>query len=355
MKVYKRRFLFRCDGTRDTGLGHVSRCIALAEALQECGAFCVFSGKFSSGAHHLLNSPGIIFEDLECETGSREDLDSLLGNYRLYNTDAIIVDSYFIDNSFLDYLVQYGVQIILIDDFNKLDYYQYHAVLNFTVNAIRLPYPCQEILCLLGPEYFLARRSLRRLRAEHKKHSSQVDNILVVMGGVDADNTTERIVRLLSEIASRLTVRVVVGSCYQAKETLYQQVTRCNHDCNVIDQLPDLTEQFAWCDVCICAGGLTKYEAAYLGIPAAVLSQNKEQAEETRHFARRGLAFDLGLHSTTTTAELASRLNVFLNDSVLRKNISEAGQACFPLDPTLQAAEMLCHLPRDYEDDELSE
>lgn len=323
--------------------------------MQECGAFCVFYGKFSSGAHHLLRGAAVIFEDSEYETGGREDASCLLDCYRKHGADAVIVDSYLIDNSFLDSLVQHRLRIILIDDFNTLDHYRYYAVLNFTVNSINLHYPCQEILCLLGPEYFLARRGLRFLRSEHKKTGGQANNILIVMGGVDADNTTERIVKVLSHMTSPLTFHVVVGNCYQAKEILYQQVKHFDQDCKVTTQLPDLTEQFFWCDVCICAGGLTKYEAAYLGIPAAVLSQNKEQAEETYHFAQRGLAFDLGLNSTTTTTELTSRLEIFLNDKVVRKNISEAGVACFPVDPTLQAAKMLYRLNCDYEHDEISQ
>jgi UDP-2,4-diacetamido-2,4,6-trideoxy-beta-L-altropyranose hydrolase len=49
-ELQKDLILFRCDGMAETGLGHVSRCVALAEALRECGFVSRFCGRFGVGA-----------------------------------------------------------------------------------------------------------------------------------------------------------------------------------------------------------------------------------------------------------------------------------------------------------------
>ena len=61
-----RRVLVRCDGTRETGLGHVSRCLALAEALAEREIASIFCGAFDAPARRLLGEAGIPIEPARC-------------------------------------------------------------------------------------------------------------------------------------------------------------------------------------------------------------------------------------------------------------------------------------------------
>jgi hypothetical protein len=67
--------LFRCDGTPETGLGHVSRCVALAESLGECGFVCRSFGRFGAGAADMLSGADIGFDFSASQTGGEEDLE----------------------------------------------------------------------------------------------------------------------------------------------------------------------------------------------------------------------------------------------------------------------------------------
>ncbi len=343
MAIEQRTVLFRCDGSARTGLGHVSRCLALAEALAECGFPCRFLGRFEAGAEELLARAGMAFVQAGQLAGSGNDAAHTLQAIGDCRARLAVLDSYDVDDSYVAALHR-GVPVLVIDDFGRLRRYPCSAVLNFTVNGPNLPYPRGKQLYLLGPGYLLVRRRLRLARDRAAPRSGNVRRLLVAAGGSDPVDLSRLVVRALLETAPRLSVHAVVGRSYRHPEELSGLVERFDCESQVISQRADLAEEFEWADACVCGGGLTKYEAAYLGIPTAVLSQNADQAHETLHFAEKGLAFDLGLGERQTVAGLARRLDGWLADDRRRECLSQTGLALFPEDPTLRAAEALTQL-----------
>lgn len=330
--------LFRCDGTTETGLGHLSRCLALAEALEECGFACRFLGRFEASAADLLRGSNMAFDSSVGDTGSEKDIRSIIQAVGEHHAKAVVVDSYFVDDEYITTADRDAAPVLLIDDFSRLRHYECSALLNFTVNALHLDYPHREQLRLLGPEYLLVRRRLRLLRPKMMPRTSNVHRVLVAMGGHDQLDLSRQVVNVLLEIAPHLSVHVVVGLDYKYATELSSVVAGFRSGSYVAVQLADLAEEFVWADMSVCGGGLTKYESAYMGVPTAVLSQNREQAEETAHFASKGLALDLGLGDEQDKSILPTRLFDLITNQSLREPLSQAGLTCFPEDPTGRAA-----------------
>jgi len=339
-----RQILFRCDGTAQTGLGHASRCLALAEALTEAGCECHFAGHWNEAGRELVCAAGMSLAEVAAPTGSSQDAVETAEMAGRLPAAAIVADSYEIDANYLNQLQRGTTAVILIDDFARLPRYPCHALVNFTVNARALPYPKQDIVCLLGPEYFFARHRLRQLRA--KKANSKLDNkkICVAIGGVDRHDLSFRVIEALLPLAGQLAVRVVVSKSHPGLSKLEQLLQPFRAGSSLQVQLPDLSEIFAWTDLCFCGGGLTKYEAAYLGIPTAVISQTEDQAGETIEFARRGLAVDFGLGTRLDTSLLSKKILDWLADSERHLACRRAALLTFPADPTRNAAEALVKL-----------
>jgi len=336
--VDEKLVLFRCDGTPETGLGHVSRCVALAEALGEYGFVCRFFGRFSPGAADMLNGAYIGFDCSAGETGGEEDLECILQTIRKEYAKGVVIDSYFVNESYIATIDREGVSVLVIDDFNRLRRYECAALLNFTVAATDLKYPAGKQLYLLGPGYLLVRRRMRLQRRMTKPRIGDVHRVLVAMGGVDSLNSTCQAVDVFLRIGRDLSVHVIVGRDYVHHKDL-SLLVRGFREGSVATQLLDLADEFAWADLCVCGGGLTKYESAYMGVPTAVLSQNVEQAEETIQFAGKGLAIDLGMTGESSDASLSGRLSELTANRGLRETLSQTGLACFPEDPTRRAAE----------------
>lgn len=333
--------LFRCDGTVKTGLGHVSRCLALAEALQECGFAPRFLGRFEAGAAALLSSAGMPFESLTEETGTEEDALATIQEGKRCQAVGVVVDSYLVTDEYLATLDRKGAPTLLVDDFGQLDRYECSAVLNFTVDAALLDYPRGRQVYLLGPEYFLARRSLRVLRQAGRPRAGEVRRVLVAMGGVDLHDMSRKIANMLLAVAPSLSVHIAVGDDCRYRAELSSLIENFEGGGCVVTQPLGLAQEFAWADLCICGGGLTKYESAYVGVPAAVLSQTLEQAEETVHFAGKGLVIDWGLAEKQDDASLAKQFADLSAAVDVRASLRRASLACFPSDPTKRAAEGL--------------
>ena len=331
--------LFRCDGTTKTGLGHVSRSLALAEAMGECGFTYRFLGEFETGAANLLSDAGVAFGESIGETGGKGDLDNTIRAVGDQRAEAVVVDSYHVDDDYIASLNRNGAPVFLIDDFGRLERYECSLLLNFTVNAARLDYPRGNQVYLLGPEYLLVRKTLRSMRRRMRPRTGDVRRALVVIGGVDPLNLSSRLVRLLLEVAPPLSVHVVAGPSHRHTKELSLLIDKFQGESRILDQLPCLAEELAWADICVCGGGLTKYEAAYLGVPTAVLSQNPDQARETVHFAGKGLALDMGFWKDNNDQTLAARLSHLIVNESLRKSLHQTGLSCFPEDPTRRAAE----------------
>ena len=62
--------LFRCDGTATTGIGHVGRSLALAEALVEQGYRPLFVGRYDAPIAARLDQAGIEHCPIEGESWS---------------------------------------------------------------------------------------------------------------------------------------------------------------------------------------------------------------------------------------------------------------------------------------------
>jgi len=332
--------LFRCDGTVATGLGHLSRCLALAEALEELGCACAFAGSYAAGAVALLQGADLPFEEVPSLAESDASSETL-GQSDAIQARAIVIDSYAISQEHIAAVSRRGLSAVLIDDFARFPEYPCAVVLNFTVNAPQLPYPPGGATYLLGPGYFLVRRRLRQLRSRLESRSASVRRILIAVGGTDRHNLSLRIVQALQKVSPGLVVRVVAALQFGAVGEMTDLLSSFVAGSGLVTNQKDLAEEFSRADACISGGGLTKYEAAYLGVPGAVLSQTAEQAEETVAFSARGLACDLGLGPGIESTQLEDGLRQFLNDADLRARLVQTGLATFPADSTLRAAEAI--------------
>jgi spore coat polysaccharide biosynthesis predicted glycosyltransferase SpsG len=326
--------LFRCDGTSLTGLGHTSRCIALAEAFVDIGCRCSFFGHFDPPAQDLLVAAGMPWEPATEASWTMGEVDATASAARRCRASGIILDSYLLDADYVCALESAGAPVLLIDDFAALSRYDCSAVVNFTSRAEEYVYPRATVRCYLGLRWFLARRALRHMRARGPKPTSDVRRVLVAAGGNDPRDIIVPVVESLAACDSTLSVHVVAGASYRDHDTLASLLARFSGETRVLVRLPQLVGELEWADTCVSGAGLTKYEMAFVGMPAAVLSQNDGQARDTVRFEELGLVMDLGSAAQIERGVLADRIERLLRDASLRASLNRRGLETFPSDPT---------------------
>ena len=336
--------VFRCDATEQTGLGHLSRCISLAEALRQSGVSCTFAGQFNDAAIGQISGAGCDWEGLTAPVNDAAAERKFAKLVAENCPDFVVLDSYRADEALLAHLNSLGCKTVLIDDFCALESYPCDALLNFTVGAGSLGYPTGPAL-ILGPKYFLARRRLVEQRPMSIRRTRQgaARNLLVAIGGTDPKGIAARVIQLLHDAQ--------IETCLRALAPESPQLTALISDflpgSSILPRLPDLSEQLLWADAAITGGGLIKYESAFMGVPAAAIAQNEGQNGESQAFERAGLVFDLGLADEVGDEELLVALRRFISDDALRGAMMGHMRAAFPPDPTANAAEEILEVMRN--------
>lgn len=330
--------LFRCDGDAHTGLGHVSRCLALAEALEERGVRSLFFGHYGPDALALLRAVGVEVRGANAATGCSEDLDETLRAARTAN--AVVLDSYEVDGVFVERIEQ-KLPVLVVDDFARVEEYNCSGVLNFRVGAPSLRYRGNVRVKMLGPNYFLARRRIRYLRRACPARPDMLRNVLVAIAGVDRHDSTIRVVSALARLDNAFRVRAVLGMDSPQRCQVESIMAELAPGSRVLSRLPDLAEELASAHFCVCGGGLTKYECAYLGIPAGTIAQSEDQYRDTVEFCAVGLALDFGLAWELSDGDITSGILRLMEDSALRSRLAAAGPSVFPEDAPGNAADGL--------------
>lgn len=330
------KLIFRCDATADSGLGHLSRSLAIAEAVRRQGGEGVFVGRWSAAALTLLAGAGFSHRSAAHPTGAAADAAELAGAVKDAGAEGVLVDSYAIGVDWVERLAEGGVRVVLMDDFARLpDYAACAGVINFTVGATGLAYPgLPRGQFAAGPQFFPAREGLVRLRRASRSERMQPPRrILISLGGGDRLAATRPICAALQRLDPTVEIRALTPHGAQLAREF---------EGSGIEFPPtasDLTEHYAWADGCVSGGGLTKYECGYLGLPVAIFSQTPEQQAETDIFCRTGIGWDLAPSGGTSVWE--ARLAAFLRGEVPSRPANAAAQAMFPADSTDRAAAML--------------
>lgn len=328
----KRVVLCLCDGGADVGFGHISRCLALAEAFEECGWSAIFAGHFADGAEELVARAGFSLIGRALPTGT-EVPGAALEMCQEVGADAAVLDSYAVGAEYVRVFAR-GIPVLLVDDYGTLaaDAYAQAAVLSPAILSNAHRYPAAR-LCLSGSQYVPFRRALRRRRPPQPAIRPQVVHVLVTLGGSDALNVTQSVVQALAEVAPWADVIAVVGRGYSWNAQLEFQLKRCGPGSRLLVQVPDLAGELSGADLCICGGGMTKFEAAYMGVPALVVSLNESQVDETRLFARLGLVVDLGLGKELCGRALRVAIETVVQDVAKRGQLATCAWKMFSQEP----------------------
>lgn len=332
-------FAFRVDASNEIGLGHLSRCINLADELRKRGNEVMFVSR---------NNPGSCFELLTerqfkllilPESVSQADSD-LLGVSQAVDAQQtiaalggcipnwMIVDHYGINIEWETMLRPHCKGILVIDDLidrkHDCDLYLNQNYLGDITDELGMVIPV-ECKTLLGPHYALIKNCFSRLSQRREFEVRHPKRVLVFCGGSDPENLTGLMIDALrSEEYSNLEVDVVVGSNNKfAQETNYNFLPRNFKKHFFTENFSDLLVQ---ADLALGAGGVTTWERMCVGVPAIVASIALNQERTCVELAKVGAITYLGRSSKISTDTIRAALNKALSDAESNREQIEIGQ-----------------------------
>lgn len=292
----------RVDGNKKIGMGHIMRCLSIAEALRDIGNNSVFICARDSYID-IIKQKGFPVYVLDNYITNGFDISEIKQLEKLLNgkkITSILVDSY---NVTLDYfrILHKLSKIIYIDDLNLFDY-DVDIVINYNIEAKSEDYShtaYKSRKAYTGVRYFPLRKELC-IGGNHEIRTN-VKNVLLTVGSTDPCECTKKILDSIEPNKyPDIHFSVLFGLFYsnQYKEKL-------NHDFSCfknVEFLPwgqDMAKIYRSSDIVISPGSVTTYEALSLNTPCITFQFVDNQYLECINLKTMGMASWAGSYSSS--------------------------------------------------------
>jgi UDP-2,4-diacetamido-2,4,6-trideoxy-beta-L-altropyranose hydrolase len=328
----KRTALFRADASPQLGAGHVSRCLALAEALAEAG----WQISFVVGPDTISTAPFLAKAGYTLRVLDEADADiAALRATAGAAADLLIVDHYGLDAAFETACRTFARKILVLDDAtgrrHDCDILVDAAASGSESYAELVP---GHARVLAGPAYALLRRSfiLHRDTALTRRDGRPVREILVSCGATDPANATAAVLGALVDITHETMVTVVLASRAPHVNSVRE---RLQAKARLLLDVDDMAELMTNADLAIGAPGSTAYERAMLGLPSIFATLADNQRGIGRLMAAAGAAADAGKPDEGFSRRVRDLVGRFLRDGEARMQMARAAacliDGCGPL------------------------
>ncbi len=314
-------FLIRVDATQEMGVGHVMRCLALAQQCQEqqINIMFVCADLVDMCQQYLLSNHFEIYQ-LTATAGSLEEAAETIAVAKQHHVKAILFDGYHFSKAYFDIIESAKIPLWMIDDFGQLPIY-FKMVINFQAWADPKAYAatCKQFL---GLEYYLLRKEFLPYLKQPSATSQNI-SILVMMGGTDPNQQTQRILSIIEKLQLPLNVSLILGVKnpqieHYVKE--YQSQVKIAIHTNP-NNIPQLMHQALFA---ITAGGGTSWELAFMQVPSLVIVQVDNQRKVAESVQNLGVGFNLGFYQQVTDQILEDKIVELATASLMRQSMRAA-------------------------------
>lgn len=309
--------VIRADANSKIGMGHVMRCLSVADALVKRREEVLFVTADDTPVP-LLTKKGIPYRVLHTDYADMEaELPELLAVLReltlraespeaalLQRNTSILVDSYYVTEKYLAALKK-RITTIYMDDIYAFSY-PVDMLINYNIYGEEMGYEKDAAFAdtklLLGTEYvplreefsagagYVQSRKVLSLGAANVTPAAD-GGILITTGGSDSFNLAGQLLMeaMKYDALKEKEYHVVRGSLNPhigELQALAQKHENIHIHCNVTN----MAELMAESEVALSAGGSTLYELCAMGVPVIAFSFAENQERLVQTFVKRGIA-----------------------------------------------------------------
>lgn len=314
--------VIRADANSKIGMGHVMRCLSVADALLKRGEEVLFVTADDTPVP-LLTKKGVPYRvlhtdyaDMEAElpgllcilqelTQRAELPEEVLSRMSSQRKDiAILVDSYYVTEKYLAALKK-RITTIYMDDIYAFSY-PVDMLINYNIYGEEMGYEKDAAFAdtklLLGTKYvplreeFSAGAGYVQSRKELPLGAANVTpaeegGILITTGGSDSFNLAGQLLMeaMKYDALKEKEYHVVSGSLNPHIGEL-QALAKKHENIHIHCNVTNMAELMAESEVALSAGGSTLYELCAMGVPVIAFSFAENQERLVQTFVKRGIA-----------------------------------------------------------------
>lgn len=337
--------VFRVDGSSRIGVGHVMRCLALAQEFRTLGAKVEFICRRHTGnLIRQIEQDGFLVHALpslkdrptsDCQTSvgdlRPEDWLSVSVDQDIFETSSIVkrqepdwlvIDHYGIDIHWESQLHELVPKIMVIEDLTNRSH-NCEVILNqnffsrkFDQYRGRIPPDCVHFV---GPEFALLRPEFIQARLQRQQTGKCVERVLLFFGADPPNVTTALLITLSHPDFDHLKVDVVLSAGSIHRDAVAKAVAK-HPNARLHIQTEEISALMIESDLCIGAGGVSMLERLCVGLPSLVVTIASNQERSSLELFREGY---LVWHTTSENLDL-EQLHAALENAVARPFLLEA-------------------------------
>lgn len=275
-----RPIIFRVAASNNIGMGHLMRCLALAQAAEDAQIPVLFlmdtqTSELAKARHDwhyaILNVPA------KCSVN--EESVWLAGVLSDHNAAALVVDGYLFDAAILNHIDRDTTCVVVIDDGQQTLTASADIVVNPASKELDSNYQMQNpgIICATGEAFRLLRREFRHTVP---KPIAQRNGIAINFGGSDPLGLTLPLLQHIASLTQDIPVRVVTGAAFQGMDELTDWLKHTNLPVQHIHNCQDMADVWANARLAISAAGGSQFELGVCQTPSliVVVADNQEAA-----------------------------------------------------------------------------
>lgn len=283
--------LISVDASEQIGLGHLMRCLSIADAARDRGCKVIFvvSNEYASAIVAGRAHRALVVERDEIDY-SMKDAEVLAEIASEGEADRILVDSYGVSDSFFRGLKSRGRahRVFYIDDGfsfscgHREEPYRWdiEGIIDYSFGSsykkYERTYSAKETKLMIGPRF-------APIRSEFRDSSytvrGDVEEVLITSGSTNPNHVLERMCAAAAIALPDSRFNVVVGP----KSRFEPSGDPSRYDLHI--GVDDLSHLMIACDLAISACGTTLYELCAIGVPTVAIPIVENQRANAQGFA----------------------------------------------------------------------
>ncbi len=327
----------RTDSGKQIGFGHLKRCLILADAIRERkGIPKIILGQADSDTISIMENSKHIWSQLN--EADHFALQPIAGEAKVIILDVSHKQTRPRSQCVAQLLRQArktSVKTLLID---SLGNDCLSALSQMEVDTLIIPYAgAEQQVTLPGPithakgiGFFIINPAFTKINLEKRAFEDPAKQLLITAGGSDPNGLTLAFLQAIQGLPQEVTITVLLGPNFgdalTKKSTEFAK--KIKQPIHLIQSPDNLSLVKAMCsaDLALSASGLTKYELAYLGTPALLMSIDEAHYNANKEFNKLGTCYDAGWLDKAVIPRLSEQVEDLLCDADRRQAYSIAGR-----------------------------
>ena len=272
-----KNILFRCDASKEIGLGHIIRCLVLANQFRDNGDKIFFAIKNYEIAKEKIKEQNfdVLIAD-EKDFNYFEWIKNIVEEREINIFVGDVRDGFPIE--LISYMKNKNILTIAIDEPSEyakvcdLCFYPPHATIDKDKYRGKVYQGLEYVI--LRPEFY----------KKYEKKKNTIPNILVMMGGTDSNDLTLEVLKILEKKENNFNISVILDK----KDKKYYDVVslkeKSTKNISIFSNINNMSIFLNDINFGIITFGMSAYELLYKNIPSLHICLNTDHSTASKFF-----------------------------------------------------------------------